>query len=53
MYLSSVTSTQKEIGGMQDYVEAMWLMLQLDKPLDLVIATEEAILHKRICSKIV
>ena len=32
---------KRDWGHAQDYVEAMWLMLQHDKPLDLVIATGE------------
>ena len=32
-------SAQRDWGHAKDYVEAMWLMLQLDKPEDFVIAT--------------
>ena len=32
---------KRDWGHAQDYVEAMWLMLQHDEPLDLVIATGE------------
>jgi len=32
-------NAQRDWGHAKDYIEAMWLMLQQDKPLDLVIAT--------------
>jgi len=34
-------SAKRDWGHARDYVEAMWLMLQQDKPVDLVIATGE------------
>lgn len=38
LYLGNLDS-KRDWGYAKDYVEAMWLMLQQDKPLDLVIAT--------------
>lgn len=41
LYLGNIDS-QRDFGWAPDYVEAMWLMLQQDKPDDYVIATGEA-----------
>lgn len=38
LYLGNLSS-KRDWGHAKDYVEAMWLMLQLDKPQDFVIAT--------------
>ena len=38
VYLGNMDA-QRDWGHAKDYVEAMWLMLQMDKPIDLVIAT--------------
>ena len=41
IYLGNLDA-KRDWGYAKDYVEAMWLMLQLDKPKDLVIATGQA-----------
>ena len=41
IYLGNIDSL-RDWGHAKDYVEAMWKMLQLDKPMDIVIATGEA-----------
>jgi len=40
---------KRDWGFAADYVEAMWLMLQQEKPEDLVIATGEITFCQRIC----
>ena len=40
LYLGNLDS-KRDWGHAKDYVEAMWLMMQLDQPVDLVIATGE------------
>lgn len=41
-------TTSRDFGAAQDYVEAMWLMLQKDKPDDYVIATGECICIQKV-----
>ncbi len=41
LYLGNLDA-RRDWGHAKDYVEAMWLMLQLEKPVDLVIATGES-----------
>jgi GDPmannose 4,6-dehydratase len=42
---------KRDWGFAKDYVEAMWMMLQQDKPMDLVIATGEAHTVKELCKE--
>ena len=42
---------KRDWGHAKDYVRAMWLMLQQDEPLDLVIATGKSITVREFCEE--
>jgi GDPmannose 4,6-dehydratase len=50
LYLGNLDS-KRDWGHAKDYVEAMWLMLQQDKPEDYVIATGETHSVREFCEK--
>ena len=51
LYLGNIYS-KRDIGHSEDFVRAMWLMLQQDEPDDYVVATGEAIMIKDLVDKV-
>ena len=51
LYLGNLNS-KRDWGHAKDYVEAMWLMLQQKKPIDLVISTGKQITVKNFVNKV-
>ena len=48
-YGSAISNSRRDWGFALDYVEAMWLMLQQDKPEDFVIGTGETNSVRTLC----